>query len=821
VRIRSRTLLRGAGAGATVSLLLGTANALGAGAPTTVGPRPDGTAVAPTGHRVTPTGKQTVLGDLPLGTALSPDGRTLLVTNDGQGSQSLQVVDTRSNKVVQTLSYAAPASLFVGLAFSPDGRTAYASGGGDQKVHRYSVAGQRLTELGPLSLPKTDPNGVKINAFPAGLAVTPDGKRLVVADHLADAVSVIDVATGTVQTTAVGHAPRTVTLTGDGRTAWVTNQGADTMSVLDVSGAAPRVVRTTQVGTHPVAATLDARGSRLYVANAESDEVSVLDTRSAKVLDTWSLAPYRGAEVGVNPSDLALSRDGRTLYVAGAGNDDVLLLDTHNGEVRGSVPTGWYPTSLELAGDDLLVANAKGLGAGPNNGPGHPDPTSATPTSPSQYVGSMIAGTLSTIPLPLSENALERGSRQVAANNHFAAAKTKAAASAIKHVIYVVQENRTFDQVFGSLGKGNGDPSLNLFGDESATNQRALQKQYLTFDNFYADAEISAQGWNWTVAAGSPLYTESLWPSNYSGRGAPYPSESGDRAIAPNRDPKHAYIWNRLADKGISFRNYGFYVNTTAGNANTAYDPVLDAHTDHAYRGYDLSCPNNPDTFAPRKADCGAPRFDEWKSEFDGFVSRGDLPTVQLVRLPNDHTAATKPGAPTPRAYVADNDLALGRLVDAVTHSKYGKDTAIVVTEDDAQNGPDHVDGHRTLAQVISPYTRTGAVDSTLYSTASMLRTIEGFVGLKPLTQFDAQAAPMTGSFSSRADLTPFTATRPAEAGTATNGSNAPMAAISARQPLGSEDQVDEPTFNEAIWKSVKGSGSTMPMPRGPGIEPE
>ncbi|MGZ6793423.1 MAG: alkaline phosphatase family protein, partial [Mycobacteriales bacterium] len=340
-------------------------------------------------------------------------------------------------------------------------------------------------------------------------------------------------------------------------------------------------------------------------------------------------------------------------------------------------------------------------------------------------------------------------------------------------------------------------------------------RQYVTFDNLYADAEISAQGWNWATAAGSPLYSESLWPSNYSGRGAPYPSESGDPAIAPNRDPKDAYLWDRLADKGISFRNYGFYVNTTAGNVNTAFDPVLDARTDHAYRGFDMSCPDNSDTFTPRRADCGTPRYDEWKSEFDGYVSRGDLPTVELLRLPNDHTSGTKPGFPTPRAYVADNDLALGRVVDAVTHSPYAKDTAIVVTEDDAQNGPDHVDAHRTLGQLISPWTRTGAVDSTLYSTTSLLRTIEDLVGLGPLTQADAQSASMVASFSGTPDFTPYSALRPAEAGTATNSSTAPMAALSARQPLGREDLVDEQTFNEAIWQSVKGAGSSMPVPRG------
>jgi YVTN family beta-propeller protein len=815
--MRSRTLFKGAGVGAAFSLLLGTVSAFGAAAPTTVGPRSAAPAVAPTGHRITPAGRQTPLGDLPLGTALSPDGRTLVVTNDGQGTQSLQVVDVASGKVVQTLPYSTPSSLFVGLAFSPDGRSVFASGGGDQQVHRYAVAGQQLTEQAAFSLPRTTPSGAKVNAFPAGLAVTPDGRRLVVADQLADAVSVIDVATGTVATTAVGHAPRTVTLSRDGRTAWVTDSGGDTVSVVDLGGAVPVTTTSTKVGTHPVAAVLDPSSQRLYVADAESDEVSVLDAATSKVLQTWSLAPYMDAQVGVNPSDLALSRDGRTLYVTGAGNDDVLVLDTAKGHGQGALPTGWYPTAVEVAGDRLLVANAKGLGAGPNNGPGMPDPTSATPTSPSRYVGSMIVGTLSSIPLPLSQNALAHGTEQVAADNAYAAAKAKAVSTPIKHVIYVVQENRTFDQVFGNLGKGNGDPGLNLFGDESATNQRALQRQYLTVDNFYADAEISAQGWNWTVAAGSPLYTESLWPSNYSGRGAPYPSEEGDPAIVPNRDPKDAYLWDRLADKGVSFRNYGFYVNTTKGNVNTAYDPVLDARTDHHYRGFDLSCPDNSDTFAPLSTDCGTPRFAEWKSEFDGYAQRGDLPTVELVRLPNDHTAGTKPGAPTPRAYVADNDLALGRLVDAVTHSRYGKDTAVLVTEDDAQNGPDHVDAHRTLAQVISPYTRTGAVDSTLYSTASMLRTIEQLVGLGPLTQFDGQATSMLGSFTDQADLTPYTAVRPAAAGGATNSTSAPMAAISARQPLGREDQVDERSFNEAIWKSVRGARSTMPAPRGTG----
>jgi YVTN family beta-propeller protein len=799
---------RGLGLAVVLTGLLGTAHALGASAPTTVGPRPDGTAIAPTGHRITPAGRQSNVGDLPLGAALSPDGRSLLVSNDGQGTQSLQLVDVATGGVRQVLPYTAPASLYVGVAWSPDGKSAYASGGGDQKVHRYDVSGDQLTETTAFALPKTAPDGTKVSMFPAGLAVTPDGSKLVVADQLADAVSTIDVATGAVSTTAVGHAPRTVTLSPDGGTAWVTNEGGDTLSVLDVSGVAPRVTGSIPVGTHPVAAVLS--GKRLYVANGESDTISVVDTKRGTVTDTWSLSPYSGAQVGVSPS--ALTLDGDRLYVTGAGNDDVLALDTGNGHLLGALPTGWYPTGVVVAGKRLLVLNGKGLGAGPNNGPGHPDPTSSAPTSPSQYSGSMIVGTMSTIDLPVTGSALHDGAAQVAANNDFVAARRQAASSKVKHVIYVVQENRTYDQVFGSLGKGNGDPSLNLFGDESAPNQRALQKQYVTLDNFYADAEVSAQGWNWSTAAGSSLFSESVWPSNYSGRGAPYPSESSDPATAPNRDPKDAYIWDRLADKGIPFRNYGFYVNNSA-TGSTAVDPVLDASTDHAFRGFDMSCPDNSDTFTPMSASCGTPRYDEWKREFDGYVSRGDLPTVEFVRLPNDHTSGTRAGSPTPRAYVADNDLALGRLVDAVTHSPYGKDTAVLVTEDDAQNGPDHVDAHRTISQLISPWTRTGAVDSSLYSTSSMLRTIEDLVGIGPLTQNDAQAGSLVTGFASTPDLTAYSSLRPAEAGNQRNAASAPMAAVSAAQPLGREDQVDPLIFNQAIWQSVKGPRSSMPWP--------
>ncbi|HKS50302.1 MAG TPA: bifunctional YncE family protein/alkaline phosphatase family protein [Pseudonocardiaceae bacterium] len=812
---------------ATTLALGGTALAVGL---PHAGPGPDGTAVTPIGFTVTPAGQQTNLGDLPLAAASSPDGRWLVVSNDGQGTQSLQVVDTTTSKVTQTLPYTAPQALFVGLAFAQDGKTLYASGGGNNLIRRYTVTNGMLTEGTPIPLPTTNPAGATLNPVPAGIAVTPDGQRLLVADQQANAMSVVDLATGVVHTTAAGPHPYAVVVSADGHSAYVTDQGADTVSVLDLTGPEPAAHKTITVGTHPNKAVASADGSTLYVANGDSDEISVIDTATATVSRTINLAPYPGAPVGSNPDALALSGDGRTLYVANAGNNDVAVIDLASGRVAGLIPTAWYPTAVVATDRALFVTNGKGLGAGPNNVPRHyPNPYDASTPTPDQYVGSMMVGTLSTVSLPINHGQLTKWTQQVAHDDGFNGSTgdhgqasaivpgTAGQRSPIQHVIYVVKENRTYDQEFGSLGKGNGDPTLNLFGPESAPNARTLEGNYVTLDNFYADAEVSAQGWNWTVAANSNPYSEQVWPGNYSGRGAPYPSESSDPAIAPNRVPAQAYIWDRLAAAHISFRNYGFYVNTQPNGSSTATDPVLDANTDHNFRGFDLACPDSPNSFTPRKATCGGrfpDRFTEWQTEFSNYVQNNNLPTVELVRLPNDHNAGTTVGAPTPRAYTADNDWAVGQLVQAVSHSKYWPNTAIFVTEDDAQNGPDHVDAHRTVAEVISPYTHTGRVDSTFYSTASMLRTIELIVGLHPLTQFDAYATPMLAAFTNKPDTTAYTAIKPSQNLHEVNPVNAPLVAQSAQQDLTKEDQINMQQFNQATWASVKGANVPMPAPQ-------
>ncbi|MEU6577736.1 beta-propeller fold lactonase family protein [Streptomyces sp. NPDC046805] len=810
----------------TAALVTGAAVALAAaGGQDAPGPRADGTAITPVGYKVTPAGHQTQLGNLPLNAVLSPDRSMLLVSNAGQGTQSLQVVDPENSEVVQTISYPSPQAVFTGLAFSPDGKRAYASGGGREIIHTYDVSNGRLTETSPIKLPTKNPEGQSVNMYPAGIAVTPDGKRLVVADRLADATTVVNLDDGSMATTAVGHAPYAVALAADGKTAFVTNQGGDTVSVLDISGSAPVQQTAVKVGTHPNAVITDADHNTLYVANGDSDQVSVVDVGTRKVTRTIGLAPYENAPVGSNPDALALSEDGRRLYVANSGNNDIAVVDLAKGRPSALIPTAWYPTAVVPHDGKLFVTNAKGLGAGPNNGPGYPNPTSTAPGSPDQYSGSMIKGTLSTIPLRVDQDQMRRWTRTVVANNGFEDGDSPRATGAvvprrvgertpIKHVIYVVKENRTYDQEFGSLEKGNGDASLNLFGEDVAPNARTLQRKFVNLDNFYADAEVSAQGWNWTVAANSNPYSEQGWPANYSGRNHNYPSENGNPAIAPNKDPEHAYIWQRLHDKGVTFRNYGFYANANANGKAVAEDPVLNAGTDPDYLPYNLSCPDSAGSFTPRSAACGGPRIEEWKREFAQYEANGNLPAFEMVRLPSDHTSGTKAGMPTPQAYVADNDWALGQLVDAVSHSRFWKSTAIFVTEDDAQNGPDHVDAHRTISQVISPYSRTGRVDSTFYSTASMVRTIELLLGLAPMTQFDAYATPMVNSFTGRPDTTPYDAVKPTTDLSAVNSVNAPLAGVSEKQNLTKEDQIDERTFNEAIWKSVRGAKSVMPEPR-------
>ena len=809
---------------AAATLLASGAVAAADGGLITAGPKPDGTAVTSYGWTVTPAGRQVTLGDKPFGTALSPDGKTMLVSNDGQYKQSIMVVDTATRQVKQTLTYVSPQALFVGLAYSPDGKHAYASAGGNNKLRTYDVHPNGTLAEGPsIPLPTTNPAGVSVNHFPAGLAVSKDGRTVWTANSLSNSVARIDVASKAVQVFPAGANPYAVALSPDGKTLYVSNWGGKTLSVLDATTGAQH--GTIAVGEHPSALLVNPARGELYAADTDSDQISTIKLSSNTVTRTLDLAPYHGAPVGSNPNALALNPAGDTLYAANAGGNEVdviRLAQPGTGQadkVAGRIPTGWYPTGVQVGrdGKNVFVANAKGLGAGPN--PNGPNPYTDNAKRPSdawaaQYVGSMIKGTLSVVPTP-DADALARYTAQVAKNNHYdqrgqvppdgsgtggaVIPRHPGDPSPIKHVIYVVKENRTYDQVFGSLGKGNGDPKLNLFDDRSAPNIRSLARKFVTLDNNYAAAEVSADGWNWSTAATANTYTQKTWEANYSdngGRNHPYEYEGGTYATAPGRDQHDSYLWDALGKANVNYRNFGFWRFGNGPVAPTA--PNLAQHTDMTYPGYDL-------TISDQK------RMDAYTKAFNDFKSSGSMPAMQFVRLPSDHTRGTTPGAPTPKAMVADNDLAVGRLVDMVSHSQFWKDTAIFVVEDDAQAGPDHVDAHRVESLVVSPYTQHGKVDSTFYSTVSMLRTMELLTGLKPMTQFDAAAIPMLNAFRGKPNDAPYSAITPAQSLTETNPSNAPMAAQSAKMDFSDADRADEQQLNRAIWESVKGPGKAMP----------
>ncbi|MCZ8513884.1 glutaminyl-peptide cyclotransferase [Paenibacillus filicis] len=780
------------------TLLLGSGTAFAA-YNVVAGPQANDTGVTPLGWTVTPAGKQLSLGDKPWGGAISPDQQYLVVSNDGEGPQSLQVVDIKQQKVIQTISYKSPESLFLGVAFSPDGKKLYASAGGNQKIRVYNFDNGSLTEQSPILM--KDQNNTDFN--PAGITVSPDGKFLYTANNLNKSVSRIDLATGQISATiAVGKDPYMVLLSHDGNSLYVSNWGESSVSVLDTKSFT--VKNTISVGLHPNALAANPVNGLIYVANSDSDEISVVDSQSQQVVQTISLAPYRNAPTGSTPDALAVSQDGKTLYVANAGNNDIAVVDLGDGEghteakVKGLIPTAWYPTGVFPSGDgkQLMVLNAKGLGAGPN-----PKHTFNLWTPESQYIGSLVQGTMSFIDIPDNKQ-LKEYTKQVEDNNKVYKADGEQKGdkvspipqfagqqSPIKHVIYVIKENRTYDQVFGDMGKGNGDPSLTLFGKDVTPNLHKLANQFVLLDNFYSNGETSSPGHEWVTAAQSNDYSEKGWPADYSGRRADMDVD----AI----QTKEGRIWANAKRSGVSFRDYGEYINWWSSYDKTKGwtpdDPSIGNNYDANYAGWDI---NTTDMT----------RYNEWEKEFKQFDQNGNLPQLETVYLPDDHTAFTAPGKRTPQAYVATNDYALGKLVDTVSHSKYWKDTAIVVTEDDPQDGPDHVSALRTEALVISPYTQTGKVDSTLYSQVSMVRTVEMILGMKPMTQFDAAAIPMLNAFTNHPNFKSYSVEQPKYPLDQLNGQPGPVAIQSSpASDLDKPDSGSADKHNRELWKAIKG----------------
>jgi YVTN family beta-propeller protein len=602
---------------------------------------------------------------------------------------------------------------------------------------------------------------------------------------------------------AVGHLPYGVALNHAGTRAFVSDWGGNTVTVVNTRTL--HVARTVTVGTHPSAVATNPVAHEIYVANSDSDSVSVLDDRTGTILRTIDLRPYPEAPVGGSPDALTASPDGGTLYVTNAGENDVAVVDlaapgaSGGDAVKGLIPTAWYPSGVVLdpAGKTLFVTNMKGLGVGPNMTQG-------------LYWPTMLRGSLSRIAVP-GATKLATYTDRVRANNRYDSPPVIPRGNVvparlgdptpITHVIYVMKENRTYDQILGDLEVGNGDPSLALFGADITPNHHELARRFVTFDNFYADAEVSADGWSWTTGAYANSYIQKNWPLDYNYYGRPYDFGGfGEPTTAglPGEDPGRGFLWDQLARAGVDYRNFGFFVDNPVDLQPSM--PGLLHHTDMQYPGWDLRVTDQV-------------RIERWLDVFGRYQRKGDMPTMQFVYLPSDHTAGTTPTSRNPDAMVADNDLALGRLVDAVSHSSFWPSTAIFVVEDDAQDGPDHVDAHRSVAYVVSPYTQTAKVDSTFYSGVSVLRTMELLLGVGPMSQFDALATPMSAAFTTTPNLRPYDALTPGQDLNELNTAGSPLASESLTIDFSEADAIPMRLMNEILWANAFGEDSVMPEP--------
>ena len=759
----------------------------------------DSSILLPNHYRLTPAGTQIPVGDLPLNMVISPGGRYLVVTNNGYSEQFVSVIDIAAGRQVQTLPVTAS---FFGLTFNDGGTKLFVSGGGHNKIYIFSTTdGERFTQRDSIQLSPYPGE----EWFVTGLASAENGDILYAATKTKRTLFRLSVPEKKIlDTLQFDHFLYDVVITPDKKKLYVSIWGGSAVAVVDA--ATMKLLKRLPTGDHPNKMVLSGDG-RLYVACANTDNITVIDTQTDEVTATISVSPYEGAPYGSTPNGLALSPDGKTLYVANAGNNDVAVVDvaaSDHATVQGLIPSGWYPTATAVSpdGKTLYIANGKGIISRPN--PEAPQPADKHPKK-GQYIGRLLWGTVSVVPVPNSKT-LQQYTAQVRKNNRWDGSMTvennhaipaPGGTSPIKHVIYIIKENRTYDQVFGDMPRGNGDTSLVLFGRNISPNHHQLAEEFILFDNFYVDAEVSADGHEWSMGAIATDFVEKTWPATYSGRGRGYPSE-GSYPIA---SPTNGYLWDMAARKGISYRSYAEFIKIGHNEKGEYYYTTMKTLEDHFaphYRPWDLEY---PDTL----------RAAEFIRELHEYEKSGDWPNLMIMRLPNDHTYGTKEGRHTPRSMMADNDLALGMVVDAVSHSKFWKETAIFVLEDDAQNGPDHVDAHRSILLVASPYAKRGWVDHNMYSTVSVLRTIELILGMEPMSQFDAAAFPLTTAFTDTPDLTPYTMLRNTWPTDLINGEDAYGAKASAMMDWDEEDETPEQPLNEILWKAIKGADSPMP----------
>jgi YVTN family beta-propeller protein len=764
----------------------------------------------PNGWSLTPVGKTLPLGDLPLNIAVSRSHHYAAVTNDGQSTQSIQLLDAQNDRQLDRVVIG---KAWGGLVFSADEKYLYASGGDNNWIVRYSIIDNKLiaSDTIPLGEPWTRRTGA--NAIsPAGIALDDKKDLLYVVTKQDNSLYVLDLKTKTIrQKLALGTEAYTCLLSADASRLYISLWGADKVITYDTRKE--RMIDSVVVGDNPNDLCLSHNGKMLYVANANDNTVSVIDLKHSKVLETLNTAVIPTPLSGTTTNSVALANDDRTLYVANADNNCLAVFDVSMpGSARslGFVPTGWYPSVVRVIDSKLYVANAKGLSSLPN--PHGPNPTGyketvllhgGDPNKPQQvqYIGGgLLMGALSIIPIPGAQE-LAVYSQAVYHNTPYnekigndpggeagnPVPGKVGDPSPIKYVFYILQENRTYDQVLSDMPGGNGDTSLLLFGRRITPNHHALADDFVLLDNFYVDGEVSADGHNWSMGAYATDAMEKNWPTSYGGRGK---GASGDVAL------NKLYIWDQAKNSNVSYRTYGEFIS----GENVPRIDVLKGHFTPEYPVHDL---RDPDTM----------RYRIWAKDFDSLLAAGAVPRLTTMRMLSDHTEGTAAGRPTPYAHVADNDLAVGELVEHISKSPIWANTVIFIVEDDAQNGPDHVDAHRTTAYLAGGYVKRHFVDHTLYSTSSLVRTIELILGMPPMTQYDAAAPPMRNCFSTTTDTTAFNSL-PSNVNLAdVNPGGTKLAAMARGLNFTEVDRVPDDLMNAMVWKAVRGENARVPVP--------
>ncbi|MBE7174378.1 MAG: bifunctional YncE family protein/alkaline phosphatase family protein [Williamsia sp.] len=761
----------------------------------------------PNGWSLTPVGKSFPLGDLPLNMAVSKSKKYIAVTNNGQSVQTLQLVDAKKEEVLDNVII--PRS-WLGLKFSEDEKFLYAAGGTDNWILKYAVNNSKLQRVDSIALGarwphKIWPTGIELDDKKGLLyAVTKDNKKLYIVNLKSKLV------TDSFSLEAEGYA---CMLSPNRKELYISCWGCDKILVFDAEGR--KFTAEIPVGDNPNDFCLSKNGKYLYVANANDNSVSVVDVKQRKQVEVLNAALFADAPNGSTTNAVALSPDEKTLYIANADNNCLAVFDVSNPGVslpKGFIPTGWYPTNVKVIGKKIFVANGKGFSSMAN--PYGPNPIrkrgeviyqmgDTSRRQQEQYIAGLFKGTMSVIDIP-NEQQLSAYSQQVYKNTPYSKEKESLAqgqegnpvpskpggSSPIKHVFYIIKENRTYDQVLGDMKEGNGDSSLCVFPERIMPNHHALAREFVLLDNFYVNAEVSADGHNWSMAAYATDYVEKTWPTSYGGRGGTYDFEGQGKTGRP----RSGYIWDHCNKYGVSYRTYGEFADDGKPNI-----PVLAGHVSPSYTGWNLAV---RDTL----------RIGQWKKEFDSLVAVNALPSFNTVRIGNDHTEGLRVGRPTPYAHVADNDLALGMFIEHLSKSPVWNESAVFVIEDDAQNGADHVDAHRSIAFIAGGFVKRGFVDHTMYSTSSMLRTMELILGMPPMSQYDAAATPMWNCFALQPNSKPYKALPNNIPFTDKNTAVNQWSERSAKFDLTKEDAVPDLEFNEVLWSGLK--GTPFPGPR-------